>query len=54
MLRRKEMKQIIVLIAMILLGITIGGFVTDFSGSASSLAKVADDKIDGIISAEEF
>jgi hypothetical protein len=54
MLRRKEMKQIIVLIAMILLGITIAGFVTDFSGSADSLAKVADDKIDSITSTGEF
>jgi hypothetical protein len=48
------MKQIIVLIAMILLGITIAGFVTDFNGSASGLAKVANDKIGGIISAGEF
>ncbi len=50
----KEMKQIIVLIAMILLGITIGGFVTDFDQSASGLAEVANDKIDGIILSEEF
>ena len=39
------MKQIIVLISMILLGITIGGFVMDFSESAGTLSDATSDKI---------
>ena len=39
------MKQIIVLVAMILLGITIAGFVTDFSGSAKTISENTNNKI---------
>lgn len=39
------MKQIIVMIAMILLGITIAGFVSDFSESAESMSENANEKI---------
>jgi hypothetical protein len=45
MKRRMEMKQIIVMIAMILLGITIAGFIGDFSGSAERISDNANDKI---------
>lgn len=48
------MKQIIVLVAMILLGISIAGFVTDFGDSADSLANVTDQKIDNITTSGEF
>jgi hypothetical protein len=39
------MKQIIVLIAMILLGISVGGFIMDFSDSAETISENASDKI---------
>ncbi|MEL7657013.1 MAG: hypothetical protein AAGU75_14030 [Bacillota bacterium] len=39
------MKQIIVLISMILLGITIAGFVGDFSNSAESISKSANQQV---------
>ena len=43
--RRIEMKQIIVMIAMIMLGIAIAGFVDDFSGSAERISDHANEKI---------
>ena len=39
------MKQIIVMIAMIMLGIAIAGFVDDFSGSAERISDHANEKI---------
>lgn len=39
------MKQIIVMIAMILLGISIAGFVMDFSSSAERISDSAGDRI---------
>lgn len=39
------MKQIIVMIAMVLLGITIAGLVGDFSDSAGSISDTANDRI---------
>lgn len=39
------MKQIIVMISMILLGISIAGFVTDFSLSAEKISDNANDRI---------
>jgi Tfp pilus assembly protein PilV len=39
------MKQIIVMIAMVLLGITIAGFVGEFSDSAESIADSANEQI---------
>ncbi len=39
------MKQIIVMIAMVLLGITIAGFVGEFSGSAESISDSANKQI---------
>lgn len=46
------MKQIIVMIAMILLGITIAGFVGDFSSSAERISDNANDKIVKITSSD--
>jgi hypothetical protein len=54
MLRRKEMKQIIVLIAMILLGISIGGFVMDFSDSAKTISDSTSDKVEHLTTSEAF
>ena len=51
MKRSKEMKQIIVMIAMVLLGITIAGLVYDFSGSAEKISDNANDRIVQITSA---
>ena len=39
------MKQIIVMISMILLGITIAGFVGDFSNSAESISENANHQV---------
>jgi len=39
------MKQIIVMIAMVLLGITIAGFISDFSNSAERISDNANDRI---------
>lgn len=39
------MKQIIVMIAMVLLGITIAGFVGDFKGSAETISDSANSRI---------
>jgi hypothetical protein len=44
------MKQIIVLIAMILLGISIAGFVNDFGQSAHDLSNSTNAKIDNVTS----
>lgn len=46
------MKQIIVMIAMILLGITIAGFIGDFSNSAESISENANARILDITSEE--
>jgi flagellar basal body-associated protein FliL len=43
--RRVGMKQIIVLVAMVLLGIAIAGFVLDFSDSAETISGNANEKI---------
>lgn len=43
--REVEMKQIIVMIAMVLLGITIAGFVFDFSDSAETISENANAKV---------
>lgn len=48
------MKQIIVLMAMILLGISIAGFVTEFRDSAESLADSTNQRINNITSAGAF
>lgn len=48
------MKQIIVLIAMILLGITIGGFVSDFSGSAETISDSARGEVQQLTTLEAF
>ncbi|HWQ78293.1 MAG TPA: hypothetical protein VN381_05730 [Anaerovoracaceae bacterium] len=49
MLRKKErsyeMKQIIVLVSMVLLGIVIAGFVMDFGGSAETISGTTNTKI---------
>lgn len=45
------MKQIIVMIAMVLLGITIAGLVGDFSDSAENIADGANNRIVQITSA---
>lgn len=45
------MKQIIVMIAMVLLGITIAGLVGDFSTSAKRISGVANDRIVQVTSA---
>lgn len=42
---RNDMKQIIVMIAMVLLGITIAGLVGDFSESAERISDNANDRI---------
>jgi len=47
------MKQIIVMIAMIMLGITIAGFVGDFSTNAEKISDHANNKITEITSSEE-
>ncbi len=47
------MKQIIVLIAMILLGISIAGFVTEFRGSAESLTDSTKEEIGRVITEGE-
>lgn len=39
------MKQIIVMIAMVLLGITIAGFVNSFSDSAETISETANSRI---------
>lgn len=39
------MKQIIVMIAMIMLGIVIAGFVADFGDSAKSISEHANDQV---------
>jgi len=44
------MKQIIVMIAMVLLGITIAGFVGDFGDSAENISESATSKIESITS----
>jgi hypothetical protein len=44
------MKQIIVLVSMVLLGITIAGFVMDFSGSAEDISDNAKTSIDEAVS----
>lgn len=46
------MKQIIVMISMILLGITIAGFVTDFGSSAESISNSANAKIKSITTSD--
>ncbi len=48
---RNVMKQIIVMIAMVLLGIAIAGLVGDFSKSAEKISDNANDKIVQITSA---
>lgn len=48
------MKQIIVLIAMILLGISVGGFVMDFSGSAGEIAGATNGKIENLTTSGAF
>lgn len=45
MKRRKKMKQIIVMIAMVLLGIAIAGLVGDFSGSAEKISDSANARV---------
>ncbi len=47
------MKQIIVMIAMIMLGIAIAGFVGEFEGSARSISDDAKEQIVDITSSEE-
>lgn len=44
------MKQIIVMISMVLLGIVIAGFVMDFSGSAETISGDTNDRIVEIVS----
>jgi hypothetical protein len=44
------MKQIIVMIAMVLLGITIAGFVSDFGNSAENISESANARIESITS----
>lgn len=48
------MKQIIVLISMILLGITIGGFVMDFSNSAGTISNATSDKVQRLTTSGAF
>lgn len=48
------MKQIIVLIAMILLGISVGGFVMDFSDSAGDITDATSEKIDNLTTSGAF
>ena len=48
------MKQIIVLIAMILLGISIGGFVMDFSESAGDITDSTSSKIKNLTTSGAF
>lgn len=48
------MKQIIVLIAMILLGISIGGFVMDFSESAGDITNTTSEKIEDLTTSGAF
>jgi hypothetical protein len=43
------MKQIIVMIAMIMLGIAIAGFVGDFKSSASSISEDAAEQVEDIV-----
>lgn len=43
--RRSTMKQLIVLIAMIILGIAIAGFIVDFQDKAKSIAETTNGKI---------
>lgn len=53
--RRKEetgMKQIIVLIAMVLLGITLAGFVSQFGDSAKIISDRANSRIETVISGD--
>lgn len=44
------MKQIIVMIAMVLLGITIAGFVNDFGESAGNISDSANSRIEKVTS----
>lgn len=39
------MKQIIVMIAMVLLGVAIAGFVVEFKGSAQTISNKAKDEV---------
>jgi len=43
------MKQIIVMIAMIMLGIAIAGFVGDFKSSADSISDSTNDRVERFI-----
>lgn len=45
------MKQIIVMIAMVLLGITLAGFIFNFSDSAEGISDNANDLINQVTSA---
>ena len=44
------MKQIIVMIAMVLLGITLAGYISAFSGSAETISDNANNRIEHITS----
>lgn len=44
------MKQIIVMIAMVLLGITLAGYIGDFSDSAETISSNANNRIEHITS----
>lgn len=43
------MKQIIVMVSMVLLGIAVAGFVMDFSGSAEEISNNAKASIEDVI-----
>lgn len=47
------MKQIIILVSMIILGIAIAGFVGDFKGSAESISSTANDKVLTVIAGND-